>query len=223
MAMLTTSTTEPSCPVVEQRVILHDVSWATYEELLADLANQSAVRLAYSQGTLEIMSPSTEHEIYNRIIALLVDILAEEISVNIKRLGSSTFKRDDLERGFEPDSCFYVQNFDRVKGKFHINLVDDPPPDLVVEVDVTSGSLNKLPIYAKVGVPEIWRYDGHELGIHKLSDADYLRSEQSLAFPSATSRMITDLIERTKNLDGLDLVRSIRALVRENLKSEKSK
>jgi Uma2 family endonuclease len=219
MNTLTTSRTESIGPTAEQRVILHDVSWTTYEELLADLANQSAVRLAYYQGTLEIMSPSTEHEIYNRIIALLVDILAEEIGVDIKRLGSSTFKRDDLKRGFEPDSCFYIQSFDRVKGKFHIDLANDPPPDLVVEVDVTSGSLNKFPIYAQVGVPEIWRYDGHELSIHKLTGSNYIKAEQSSAFPRITSHIISNLVERTKNLDGLELVRSIRTLVKEHLKN----
>jgi Uma2 family endonuclease len=220
MNILTTSRIESIGPAAEQRVILHDVGWATYEELLADLANQSAVRLAYCQGTLEIMSPSTEHEIYNRIIALLIDIWAEEIGVDIKRLGSSIFKRADIQRGFEADSCFYIQNFDRVKGKFHINLANDPAPDLVLEIDVTSGSLNKFPIYAQVGVPEIWRYDGQALRIYKLSGPDYVRSEQSLAFPLMTSHIITDLIERTKNLDGLELVRSIRALIRENLKIE---
>jgi Uma2 family endonuclease len=139
----------------EQRTILHNISWETYQRLLADHADSSAPRFAYDRGTLEIMSPLAEHEEPNRAIALLVEVVAEELGRDLRNLGSTTLKRADVRRGVEPDSCFYLQNEPRVRGKTDINLGLDPPPDLVVEIDITSPSLDKLPIYAELGVPEV--------------------------------------------------------------------
>src|SRR5882724_6107193 len=139
----------------EQKVILNGVSWNTYEQLLTDLENQNAPRLTYDRGLLEITRPSGEHERYNRAVALLVEVLAEELNIDVDNLGSTTFRREDIERGLEPDSCFYIQNVDKVRGKARIDLTTDPSPDLVIEIDITSGSLDKFPIYAQVGVPEI--------------------------------------------------------------------
>lgn len=131
---------------VGQTVILHGVSWKTYESLLADHTDRSVPRFAYDQGELEIVSPSPKHEKLNRGLALLVEVVAEEFGIDVYDLGSTTFKREDLERGFEPDSCFYVQNEERVRGKDRIDLETDPPPDLVIEIDITSPSLDKHPI-----------------------------------------------------------------------------
>jgi Putative restriction endonuclease len=115
----------------EQRVIIRFVSWTTYEHLLADLANQSSTRLTYDRGLLEIMCPLPEHEEWNRTIALLVEVLAEERRVDVRNFGSTTFRRADLARGFEPDSCFYIQHEADISGKSTIDLTVDPPPDLV--------------------------------------------------------------------------------------------
>src|SRR5437868_2462482 len=133
---MSTISEQVSRPAAEQRVILHNVGWQTYEKLLADLASQSSVRLTYDRGTLEIMSPLSEHERINRTIALLIEILAEEMNIDVEDFGSTTFKREDLARGFEPDSSFYIQNEEKVKGKDNIDLNSDPPPDLVIEVDI---------------------------------------------------------------------------------------
>jgi Uma2 family endonuclease len=218
MNHLTTTPIEDSSRAsAEQRVILYNVSWDTYEKLLADLADQSSTRLTYDQGTLEIMTPSNEHEIYNRTIAVLVEILAEEMSIDIASLGSSTFKRDDLERGFEPDSCFYIENEPRIAGKVQIDLTVDPPPDLVlvIEVDITSRSLPKFPIYAQLGVPEIWRYDGQRLFTYKLAGDQYTESDHSATFPWLTSSVLTDFLQKSKTLKRTDLLRSFREMVRE--------
>ncbi len=134
----------------EQRILLSNVSWETYERLLADHESTSAPRFAFGRGGLEIKSPSPEHEAYNRTIALLVELLAEELGIDVYDLGSTTFRRADLERGFEPDSCLYIQNEERVRGKGRIDLAIDPPPDLVIEVDITSPSINKLSIHARL-------------------------------------------------------------------------
>src|SRR5207247_2926721 len=128
--------------------VLHGVSWKTYECFLADFENRSAPRFTYDRGTLEIMSPREEHERSNRTLALLVEVVTEERGLEIDSLGSTTFKREDVGRGFEPDSCFYVQNAERVRGKERIDLAIDPPPDLVIEIDITHPSMDNLPIYA---------------------------------------------------------------------------
>ena len=215
MSIQTDSLSESvSRPPAEQRVVLHNISWATYEQLLADLANQSSTRLTYDQGTLEIMSPLTEHEELNRTIAQIVEILAEELNINIRRLGSTTFKREDLIRGFEPDSCYYIQNEPQVSGKKKIDLTVDPPPDLVIEVDITSDSLNKFPIFAKLGVPEVWRHDGQRLAIHILSKEAHTQVETGIAFPLITSTDINDLLEKSNTLKSVAFAKALREWIR---------
>jgi Uma2 family endonuclease len=115
------------------------VSWTTYEQLLADLASQSSTRLTYDRGILEIMSPLPEHEEGNRTIALLVEVLAEAMGIDVRNFGSTTFRREDLARGFEPDSCFYIQHEADISGKSAIDLTADPPPDLVVVIPAHAG------------------------------------------------------------------------------------
>lgn len=182
----------------EQRVVLQGVSWATYERLLDDLKDSSSPRLTFDRGVLEVMSPSVEHEESNRTIALLVEVLAEEFGIDVRSLGSTTFRREDLEQGFEPDSCFYVQNEARVRGKGEIDLAVDPPPDLVVEVDITSPSLPKLPLYARVGVPEVWRYDGERMTVYRLAADDYEAAEVSAVLPGVTRDDLTRFLAESR-------------------------
>jgi Uma2 family endonuclease len=198
-----------------QRVIVHSVSWTTYEHLLADLSNQSSTRLTYDRGILEIMCPLPEHEEWNRTIALLVEVLAEEMHIDIRNFGSTTFRRADLARGFEPDSCFYIQHEADISGKSTIDLTVDPPPDLVIEVDITSGSLDKFPIYAQVGVPEVWRYDGQRLRISILTAERYVESETSLALPLLTGPRLSDALAQSKTMKRTALLRSFRAWIRQ--------
>lgn len=200
----------------EQRVILHNVRWETYERLLADLHDSSAPRLTYDRGTLEIMSPSSEHERYNRTIAQVVEELAVEAEIDLDSLGSTTFRREDLDRGFEPDSCFYIQNAPRVRRKKRIDLTVDPPPDLVVEVDITSPSLDKFPIFAQVGVTEVWRYDGNKLTIFGLAAGDYKERDTSLAFSSVNSADVTDFIKDSESMSRPEWIRKLREWAREH-------
>jgi Uma2 family endonuclease len=200
----------------EQKVILHNISWKTYESLLADYASQSSPRLTYDRGTLEIITPLPEHERINRTVASMMDVLALELNIDVLDLGSTTFKREDLERGFEPDSCFYFQNAARIRGKKEIDLTIDPSPELILEIDITSGSLNKFPIYAKIGVPEIWRYDGKRLVIHILSGEAYIKSDNSLVFPFITSNSISDLLEKSETLTKVDFLKLFSEWVRKH-------
>ncbi len=151
----------------EGRVTLRNVGWGTYKMLVEEDPDRSGPRFFYDRGVLEIVSPSFEHEQIADIIALLVDRLATELEIDVVGAGSTTFDREDLARGFEPDVSFYFsENAARVRGRRRISLdAGDPPPDLVVEVDITSPSASKLPIYARLGVAEVWRHDGARLAI----------------------------------------------------------
>ncbi len=158
----------------EHRILLPNASWGTYERLLAEREERRSPRFFYDRGVLEIVSPSFEHEQIARVIASLVEELAVELDIDVVGAGSTTFKREGLSRGFEPDESFYFsENAGRVRGKKRIDLnAGDPPPDLVVEVDITSPSASKLPIYARLGVVEVWRHDGDRLAILGLRHDD---------------------------------------------------
>jgi Uma2 family endonuclease len=194
----------------EQRIILRHVSWETYERLLADNADNSNPRFTYDRGVLEIMSPSAEHEELSHMITLLVNVIAEELDIDVRGFGSTTFRREDLARGFEPDSCFYIQSAERISGKTTLDLATDPPPDLVIEIDLTSSSLDKFPIYAHVGVPEIWRYNGTALRIFHLENAVYVEREGSAVLPILTSHVLSQFIIHSKSLKRPAWLRRVR-------------
>jgi Uma2 family endonuclease len=203
----------------EQRVVLHNIGWNTYERLLADHENNSAPRFTYDRGELEIMSPSPEHEKFNRRIAQLVLVVAEDLGIEAEDLGSTTFRREDLERGFEPDSCFYIQNEERVRGKDRIDLAVDPPPDLVIEIDITNPSFSKLPIYAQIGVPEVWRYDGERMTILVLEGSDYAETSESIVLPPVTSNVLTDFVEKSKTTTRTAWLKEVREWARKRTES----
>src|SRR5437660_4721477 len=164
----------------ERLVILDNVSWETYERLITEHGERSGTRFTYDEGVLQIMVVSSRHEEPNRTLALIVEILAEELDIDLRRLGSMTFKRKDLLKGFEPDSCFYIQHADDIIGRPEIKLPVDPPPDLVIEVDITRESLNRFPIFAAVGIPEIWRFDGARVIFYRLQSNSYIETSHSL-------------------------------------------
>ncbi len=200
--------------VQEQRIVLYNIGWDTYEGLLRDHANTSAPRFTYDRGTLEIMSPLPEHERFNRAIQLLVPIVVEEMGGEVYSLGSTTFNREDLLRGFEPDSCFYLQNAPRMRGKTRVDLHIDPAPDLVVEIDTTHPSLDKLPIYARIGVPEVWRYDGARLEILTLEGDGYAARPSSRALPAVMAEALTTLPPHSMGVGDIAWIRSVRAWAR---------
>jgi Uma2 family endonuclease len=127
------------------------------------LAERPGVRLTYDQGELEIKSPAMEHDDGSRFLGDLVFILTEELGLPLKRGGSVTLRRQLLQRGIEADDCYWIANAHRMAGRLRLNLRRDPPPDLAVEIDVTASSLDRLGIYAALGVPEVWRLEGNEL------------------------------------------------------------
>ena len=199
----------------EQTVVLRAVSWETYENLLSDHLNVSAPRFTFDRGVLEIMSPSSEHEEDNRTLALVVEVLAEELGMDIRDLGSTTFKRADLQRGFEADSCFYIQTAGRISLRSHVDPAVDPPPDLVIEVDLSGTALSKFPVYSHFGVPEIWRYDGNRVGIFKLVGREYVQSEASSAFPAVHGADLSHFLQQAKCLKRTGWLRMLRSWARE--------
>src|SRR5215213_7802877 len=197
----------------EQRVLLRNISWETYKRLLYERGDSRVPRLAYDRGDLKIMSPSSEHE----SVAYFVALLAEEMRVNAYGVGSTTYRRGDIGRGFEPDGSFYIRNEERIRGKPRIDLSVDPPPDLVIEVDITSPSLDKFPIYARLGVHEVWRYDGERITILVLEGSDYAKTAESVALPSLTSDVLTHYVEESTSLRSTDWLRRVREWARGNI------
>ncbi|ACB53878.1 hypothetical protein cce_4530 [Crocosphaera subtropica ATCC 51142] len=169
--------------VTENRVVLNNITWETFNQLLKELGDKRVIHLAYDQGIVEIMTPFGQHEYSNRFLDNLILVIALELDLNIKTMGSLTLKKEIVKKGVEPDSCYYLNNEPLVRHKQDIRLDIDPPPDLVLEIDMSNSSLNKLPIYAALGVPEIWRYDGHQLIAFILNNQNYVESDYSLTFP----------------------------------------
>jgi Uma2 family endonuclease len=201
----------------EQRVILSNISWQTFEQLLKELGDNRSTRLAYNNGLLEIMTPLGPHENNNRFIDDLVRAIADELNLNLKKFGSLTMKRSKKLKGAEPDSCYYLQNEPLVRSKQDIDLDKDPPPDLVLEIDMTSGSLDKQPIYAAIGVPELWRYDGNKLEVFVLQqlDGEYQSVSNSPTFAWMPMDVIPRLIRQSLVDEETATLRSFREWVRE--------
>lgn len=141
-----------------QNLLLKDIDWSTLEELLEELGETRAARLSYSQGMLEIMVPLAEHEAGKEIIGDLVKVILEEWGIDFWALGSTTFKNSAMAQEIEADACFYIQHEAVVRGKKRIDLTIDPPPDLAIEINISSRT--RFDNYEKLGVPELWRYDG---------------------------------------------------------------
>jgi Uma2 family endonuclease len=194
----------------ESGVILDNVSYEIYEGLLAAHPDSASPRFAYDDGRLEIMILSRRHEHPNRTLAQIVEIIAEEFVLNIARLGSMTCKRDDLLKGFEPDSCFYIQNLDAIADKEEIDFSVDPPPDLVIEIDITHPSLPKFPIFAAFGVPEVWRFDGQRVQIFKLENGRYVETDASLALPPLTGEVLTNFLADSGRMKSVAWIRRVR-------------
>jgi Uma2 family endonuclease len=167
----------------EQRFLLQNVGWQVYDLLLRELGDRP-IRLTYSRGDLELMTPSTIHEKYAKLLGRLIEVLTVEMGIEVCNLGSMTCRAEDLDRGLEPDECFYIQNEPAIRDKSAIDLSIDPPPDLAIEIDITSSSLDRQEIYAKIGVRELWRFDGDSLRVFLLNaDGQYQAADRSEAFP----------------------------------------
>jgi len=195
------------------KLILYDVSWEEYEQFLDELGD-CALRVSYFRGRLEIMSPSLPHERPKEFLLQLARIIADELDLTLETAGSTTFKDEQLQMGAEPDTCFYVENAARIIGKEEINLMTDPPPDVVVEIDIWSESVGKMEFYAAIGVPEFWRYRKSRLYIYHLSEEGYVEAPASRAFPLLTAEALTRFLEQNKSAGQSATLRAFREWLR---------
>jgi len=195
-------------------LVIPQSTWEEYEHLLDDVAERPGLRITYDRGRLEIMSPSPEHEEYKELVLQLVRVLPDERGVPLETRGATTWKRRSFGQGTEPDTCFYVTNAARVIGKRRIDLETDPPPDVVVEIDVTNESLSKFPIYAAIGVPEIWRYDCAVVYFFGLADGRYREIPTSVAFPQLTPAALAEALDESKRAGQTAALAAFRRRVR---------
>lgn len=201
----------------EQRFLLRGVDWDTYRKISEALTGRH-VRLTYSRGTLEFMTISPLHAILSRLLFQLIVVLAEEMKLPRRSCGDMTCDRAGLERGLEPDECFYLANEPLVRNKEQIDLDNDPPPDLAVEVDISRSSRTRMNVYGALGVPEVWRYEGETLIIHQLqSGGQYAPAERSRYFPFLSGSDVVRFLKQRTQLDEDSLVRSFREWVRERI------
>ncbi|MBX7170472.1 MAG: Uma2 family endonuclease [Pyrinomonadaceae bacterium] len=195
-SVLNPSLKELASMAINQKLIMQGVGWDFYEEILAEYVDSNALHFAYDDGVLEVEVPLPEHEVPSRILSDLVTIISIELNVNARNFGSTTFRQQKNTKGCEPDTAFYIKNEPKIRGLLKIDLTVDPPPDLVIEVDVTSPSLDKLPIYAALGVSEVWLYKGAEVEFFQLVGKTYRKVSHSISFPVLSTEKSTEFLNK---------------------------
>ena len=199
-----------------QRVEFSDVSWSEFEAMLVELGDHRGNRIAYSHGTLEIMTPSPEHEVCKELIGDMAKILFDELDIDNECFGSTTFKRQTMSSGVEPDNCFYWRNPEPMIGRDRINLDLDPPPDLAIEIDITSKT--KLGAYQSLEVLELWRYDNYQLRIDILQNGQYVQSSSSITFPTIpVIKGISQFLRLSRTTSRHQVLRGFRQWVRDQM------
>jgi Uma2 family endonuclease len=181
-------------PIGEKRITLRNLDWQVYQQLRRLLENRSRVRFTYNCGTLELTTPLEEHERAAQLIDLFIRILVVELGLKIKSMGSTTLDREDLDRSAEPDKEYYIQNQPKVTGRL-VDFSQDPPPDLVLEVDITHTDIKKNLLYAKLGIPEFWRFNGKEWRIYQLQGQSYVECDRSPTFPTVEKADLYQFLE----------------------------
>lgn len=205
----------------EKRVTLRGLTWQSYQQILHALPQNRAARLTYDRGILEITMPLEDHEFALRLIERFIIILVVEMGMKLKTMGSTTMAREELERGSEPDCAYYIQNQPKVAGRI-VNFAEDPPPDLVVEVDITHTDINKNRLYASMGVPEFWRYNGREWRIYQLQGGLYTELDRSPTFAWVEKAELYRFLEQAQQ-DEVEAETNFRAWVKEQMPSTTSR
>lgn len=184
------------CGTFELRALLYSVEWSDYIKFLEALGDHS-VRHTYDGGVLEMMSPRLDHDWIKGVIGRIIETVAYEFEIDIKTVGSTTLTGDSVLKGFQPDEAYYVAHEQQVRGKLEFEQNVDPPPDLLIEVDVTSSSVPRLPGFAALEVPEVWRYANGEIHfLRRNKDAEYEPIDRSDAFPMLTTADVGRSLDR---------------------------
>jgi Uma2 family endonuclease len=199
-----------------QQMLLQDISWQQLENILIEMGEKRAARISYSNGWLEIMVPLPEHEKDKELIGDLVKILLEILQIDFEPFGSTTLKNERSRQAVEPDTSFYIQNQAAVIGKNRIDLTIDPPPDLAIEIDITSRT--RFENYEILGVPELWRHTQQGLEISVLKEGKYITSESSPNFPNIPIiELVNEYVQQCLTIGRSQAMRNFRDWVKNNL------
>lgn len=211
----------PSVGVVsERRVTIPKTSWTTYELLLRDRGERSRPRFTYDRGCLEIVSPTMRHDRAGYVLGQLIEFVALELRVPVVGVATTTYSREDIEAGFEGDNSYYVEHAAQMKAVEDLDLKVHPVPDIVIESDLTRSSLNKLDLFARFRVPEVWRIENEHVLVYVLTGDVYEPRDASAALPILTAGAMTRLLASGRSTDRPAWVDEIRAWVREQTTSE---
>ena len=196
---------------------LRGLLWNDYLAI-SDIIGDRRLLTSFGDGEMEILMPSAEHEIWLILLGRLIEVLASELKMPLKSHGMSTFRREDLEKGLEPDRCYYLVNAPRVRGKLKIDLRVDPPPDLAFEIEISRSADKRMPIYAGLRVPEVWRFDGDALTVNQLvANGEYVTATRSQFFPLLPQTELVRFLKMQAQLDDNELADAFRAWVREQI------
>jgi Uma2 family endonuclease len=195
-SILNPSLKELTSLAVNQKMIIQGVGWDFYEQILSEYNDSNALHFAYDDGVLEVEMPLSKHERPNRVLQDLVTTLCLELDLDFLNFGSTTFRQEKKTKGCEPDTAFYLANANLVRNLDEIDLAFDPPPDLVIEIDVTSPSLDKLPIYAALGVPEVWLYKNDKIEFFQLVGKRYRKVAASVSLPVLSSEKAAEFLQK---------------------------
>lgn len=201
----------------EQSFVLDGVSWDFYEHLLREVGDRR-IFVTYNRGRLEIMSPSWKHERYGQLTSMVVRIVALELKIPFESGGSTTFRSKHTDGGLEPDQCFYIQHAAAVIGRDEIDLTVDPPPDLVIEIEMSRRLADRIEVYRGLRVPEIWLENGKRLQILRLAGSQYEPTDRSAAMPQLLPDQVHALVEASRTMDEGSWIRSVQEWTRENIR-----
>lgn len=193
----------------ETRTVLENIHWETYVDL-SEQRRGSVPRMTYDEGVLELMSPKRQHEGIGRLLGRMIETFTEVRGIEIQSVASTTFKRADLSKGFEADESYYIKHADQIRVKEEVDLAVDPPPDLVIEVEITRSAIQKMKLFAAMGVPEVWRHDGERLTFACLENGEYRDIIESNAMPGFTVQMAEPVLAQRLTVGETTLIANFR-------------
>jgi Uma2 family endonuclease len=201
---------------VVERVILHGISWETYERILSEHIEVSDRHFSYCDGDLEIMVLGYKHEKFKHLLSELVVEIARILELDYEGAASTTFRKESKKKGFEGDATFYFENAGIIRGKNEIDLTTDPSPELVVEIDITHGSMPKFPIFADLGIQEVWRFDAEKVSFYRLEKNGYKEVQESICLPKVQNQTVTNLLYSASEMKRIEWIKLIYEAVKKD-------
>jgi Uma2 family endonuclease len=199
---------------VVERVILNGISWETYERILSENNEVSNKHFSYSNGDLEIMVLGYQHEKYKQRLSEIITNLALALEIDCVGAASTTFRKRAKKKGFEGDATFYFKNADNVRAKNELDMQFDPSPELVVEIDITHGSLAKFPIFSGLEIEEVWRFNGETVSFYRLQNNKYVEVKESICLPNISSKVVTNLLFSADEMKSFEWIKLIHETVK---------